>query len=334
MATLSLSVFGSAKASAQPLELRPNIQALPAFDISLETDFLGRPTLRFGTTTWNSGDGPLELVAGETGQDRNGKLWQKVYQVVYLDDGTSYRHLAGKFVWHPSHNHFHVEDYAYYTLQSVKSNGKSKFTSSKTSFCLSDTDLVDGSLPGAPKQPFYSGCGDLVQGISVGWGDEYGASIPGQEFDVTDLPDGDYRLIIDADPKDRLLETNDGDNTSCVLLRISVSAMTLEVLNADSCDTTSSPPTGDLTVTGITPNQGMKGTQVSVTISGTGFQQGMSVNFENGSGPALAVSDVNVVDSTTILATVTIKNGGNGSDPRWDLRVDTSVLPDAFTVLP
>jgi hypothetical protein len=38
------------------------------------------------------------------------------------------------------------------------------------------------------------------------------------------------------------------------------------------------------------------------------------------------------VNSTTITATVTIKNGGSSRDRVWDLRVGSAVLSNAFTV--
>jgi len=73
-----------------------------------------------------------------------------------------------------------------------------------------------------------------------------------------------------------------------------------------------------------------------VTISGSNFTQGIAVGFENGSGPVPVVSNVNVLNSTTIVMTVTLKNGGGGSnagDSTWDLRVGPAVLPRGFTVL-
>ena len=67
--------------------------------------------------------------------------------------------------------------------------------------------------------------------MSVGWGDRYPYYLAGQAIDVTDLPDGDYQLTIEVDPKNRLLETNDADNTSTLSLRISVSDGTVEELS-------------------------------------------------------------------------------------------------------
>lgn len=321
---------GTTPLLAQGAELLPNLQALPAHDIEVVENFGGVLELRFAATTWNSGNGALELVASEV---RRGK--QDVMQRTYNSDGSYQERLAGSFVWHQGHNHFHFEDYARYTLQPAQ--GKSKRTSSKTSFCLMDTELVDGQLPGSPNSPVYANCGNFFQGISVGWSDIYGAHLPGQSIELTNLKDGDYRLIVEADPRNRLVETNDDDNTSCVLLNLSITTQTFSILNPDSCDDDPDPPPpgGQVTVTGINPNSAAVDETVSVTITGTGFTDGVSVSFENGQGSKPTASNVVVVSDTEIQATVTVKRrGGNKPDNVWDLVVGSGVLPDAFIVLP
>ena len=220
-----LALARPAVSAELPSELQPNLQALPADEFRLETDAAGRTYLRFSTTTWNSGLGPLELVAGDKDAAK-----QNIYQRIHLDDGSYYDLLAGTFVWHEQHGHFHFEDFALYTLQAADAPGASERTSSKTTFCVIDTDRINHKLPGAPKRSVYRTCGSEIQGMSVGWGDTYGYYLAGQAIDVTDLPDGDYQLTIEVDPKKRLLETNDADNTSTVRLRISVSDGTVEEL--------------------------------------------------------------------------------------------------------
>src|SRR5262245_12157607 len=207
----------SIAAPRQVLELKPNLQAFPAGNLAIIQDLSGATQRLCSATTWNNGDGPLVLVAGQTDAATEK---QKVYQRVFLSDGTFHDRVAGDFVWHPSHNHFHFEDYALYTLQPFNAPGASARTSSKTSFCVMDTTPVDTRLLGAPNKPVYATCGNVMQGMSVGWGDTYGSNLAGQSIDLTGLPDGDYKLIIEADPKKRLLEINNSDNASCVLLRI------------------------------------------------------------------------------------------------------------------
>src|SRR4029453_11094135 len=279
------------------------------------------------TTSWNSGDGPLELRAGEidTGSSR-----QNVYQRVYLSDGGFYDRLAGTFVWHPAHNHFHFEDYAIYTLQPVNAPGGSQRIGSKTTFCIIDTTPVHPSLPGAPPTPVYTTCGPAIQGMSVGWGDTYGRQLAGQLVDFTGNPTGDSQLTIEIDPKKRLIETNDGDNLSCVLLHINAVDKPSPVLTPPGCN-----PAAIVTVTGIEPDMTNRGTVSTVTITGSAFATGMQVSFENGSGPRPTASNVRVVNATTITADVTGKSKGGGKEAAvWDVRVGPAVLQDAFTVQP
>ena len=318
--TGTIAAFISA-AQAQPVALKPNLQARPAWNISLSG---GR--LYFNATNWNNGDGPLELVAGETDSVAQK---QNVYQRIYLSDGTYYNQLAGSFVWHPLHNHFHFEDFAVYTLQPYNAPGASDRMSQKTTFCVMDTTPINTSVPGAPTSPVYATCGNIKQGMSVGWGDTYGSNLAGQSIDVTGLPNGSYKLVIEVDPKKRLEELYDTDNTSCVLLQLNISSSSWSILNPNDCSGTA---TG-VAVNGISPNWIKAGSIVPVTITGSGFTSEMGVIFENGSGqrPVATVTSVSS-DGTTITANVTVKKGGNRTDRLWDVRVGTSVLRDAFTV--
>ena len=190
-------------ASAQlPLELRPNLQPFPAFDLHLGTNFsTGGKQITFSTRSWNSGLGPLELVAGETGS-----AGQNVYQRVYSSDGSHQDYFAGVFVWHPSHNHFHFGAYALYSLDPVNAPGGSPKSGNKTTFCIMDTTKVDAHLPGAAKKAVYANCNAFVQGMSVGWGDTYGWHLPGQAMDMTGNPDAQYELSVTFDPDNHLLE--------------------------------------------------------------------------------------------------------------------------------
>ena len=321
---------GTARAQ-QVVELLPNIQARPAFEVSTRLHPVFRnPELRFSVTTVNVGDGPLEFVGGETGRGK-----QNIYQRIHLSDGTSYDRRVGAYVWHPEHNHIHVENYAEYTLQALNAPGNSKRTGQKTSFCVMDTDRIDTTI--GSNQPYYTTCENTVQGMSVGWGDTYHSLLAGQEIDLTGLPDGDYTLSVKVDPLGRMTEITTADNTSCIKLRLTgiATSPSATVLDPTSCG--SSPPGGGtVTVTSIAPNSGRAGELIPVDIVGTGFTSGVAVSFEGGSGAKLTVSDVVVESSTAISALVTIQKQGNprNADTVWDLRVGTGVLRDAFVVLP
>jgi hypothetical protein len=310
------------RAQSTVTEYRPNLVATPASGLTVvkESRVIN---LRFATMSWNSGLGPLELRAGAV--DLN-QLTRKVYQRVSLSDGTFYDNFAGDFVYHPEHAHFHFEDYALYRLVPVNAPGASERQSAKTTFCVMDTNKIPNT-PG-PTTAVYSTCGADVQGMSVGWADTYGSHLAGQSFDVTNSPDGDYKLMIDIDPRLRILESDESDNSSCVLIRLNVSSRSVQ--NLGSCTSQ-----GSVVVTSITPNYAYQGTvTTNVQIAGSGFANGMAVGFENGSGPAPIVSDVQYIDPNTISLTVTVKSSGPRQERSWDVRVGPAVLPKGFTVRP
>ena len=216
LAILTLLAFaGTSVFSAG--ELQPNLTPLPAKDLKIETRSDGNIYLRFSATNWNKGTGPLELIAGEI--DSVNKK-RNVYQRIYSDGGTFRDVLVGSFVWHEAHGHFHFEEFAKYILQPVNAPGGSERISTKTTFCIIDTDRIDIHLLGASKFAVYTTCNSDKQGMSVGWGDTYKYYLAGQEINITGLPNGDYNLTIEVDPKNLILETNDSDNTSTVLIRL------------------------------------------------------------------------------------------------------------------
>jgi hypothetical protein len=320
------SVVLFATGAAAQTALTPNLKPLPASNFSLITDVDGDSTLRFSTTSWNKGTGPLQLEAGsvDTGSGK-----QQVKQRIFNNDGTSsVFSIQEWFEWHPTHNHFHFNGYADYLLQPVNAPGGSLRTGQKTTFCVMDTTKVDGSLPGAPTSAGYSSCGNQIQGMSVGWGDTYGSSLPGQEIDFTDNADGIYSLKIIIDPDSNIVESNNNDNESCVLLDIKKPSTVRVLDSSGSCSAVAS----------ITPNTAKRGTSVPVTIKGYGFTQGMTVTFEGGNGPRPVASNVQITPSTeaedTLTATVTVPYKKRlGQNPVWDVRVGSGgVLRRAFTV--
>src|SRR5262245_28686086 len=308
----------------------PNLRALPASDLIIVVNASGNPELRFSATSWNSGNGPFELRArdprlNQVTNEYEYDSWHRIY-----DTSVSYREVKiGTFIYHPAHAHIHLEGYAVYRLRPAGANGASPRESFKTSFCIEDTTRIDPRLAGAPKKPVYTTCNPDVQGMSIGYGDRYGYQLPGQSIDLSLLQDGLYELSITFDPANKIVETSDSDNTSCLLLQIGITSRTVQTLGA--CGTNN----GAVTVTSITPDTVWAGTTTNdVTIRGSNFAPGIAVGFENGSGPIPVASNVNVLNSSTIVVTVTVKNGGGGSGGGvWDLRVGSAVLPASFTVL-
>jgi predicted secreted protein len=116
-----------------------------------------------------------------------------------------------------------------------------------------------------------------------------------------------------------------------VLLNISLSTMTVAVEGDGSCGATGG---GEATVSMIAPDILYRGTVTPVTITGTGFADGMDVSFAGGSGPRPTASEINVVGPTTIEAFVTVKNAGPSVTQDWDVQVGSGTLIDGLTVQP
>jgi hypothetical protein len=179
----------------------------------------GNRILRLANTVWNAGEGPLELRGEPASAGR-----MRVFQVLHAPGGTASERPVGGFHYHPTHAHWHLDDFAVYQLWSLTFRGdldKVVAGGSKVSYCLIDTDAVSPSRPGFVPGRQYRGCGRLRQGLSVGWGDHYHAGLDGQDLYLGDLPDGVYALVSSANTDGRLLETDPDNNSAIVYLAIS-----------------------------------------------------------------------------------------------------------------
>lgn len=179
-----------------------------------------RVLLRFANGTPNIGAGPLHVV-GVLPANPDGT--QSVNQRIFRDDGTHYDRPAGRFTFHPGHNHVHLEGWAIYRLRASLPDGgvgEVLLESAKTSFCLLDSAPHDPSLPGYLSVRTYRSCGELAQGIAVGWADIYEKNLIGQNIDVLGLPPGSYWLESEVDPDNHILELNEDNNIMRILVEL------------------------------------------------------------------------------------------------------------------
>jgi hypothetical protein len=233
MKLLTFGIFGVALAAlvagavsvAWPAETRsatllyPDLQTLPAkdlrFDVVALEDGSTTHVLRFSNTIWNSGRGPLEIIANSTG----GTTQRNVSQRIYDDAGGSTDFPSGYIYYHDTHSHWHFDNFATYRLFQVVNGALEELTEKrgqKSSFCIIDTTRVSTKLPGAPKSAVYRLCSGFTQpqGLSVGWGDTFTASLPDQWIVLGDsfLGDGTYAIRSTADPANRIAELDDTNN--------------------------------------------------------------------------------------------------------------------------
>jgi hypothetical protein len=143
------------------------------------------------------------------------------------------------FEFHPCHNHYHFKEYADYRLW--KPEGYNQFQAYraaapnataaeilsahpelrnqlvegfKRGFCIIDYKPAP-EFQGKRDQKTYLSCA-TNQGISVGWADEYTARLDGQWIDVTDVPEGNYVLQVEANAERVFVETNYRNNSDAV----------------------------------------------------------------------------------------------------------------------
>lgn len=227
---------GSRKAPAlQPLAKRPagkpavpdvpkpDLRSLPAYGIVVtdgEKDIPGKDYLAFSANVWNAG--PAQLVVD--GFRSPGKSKMDAYQYFYDAKGKQVGYTpTGTMEWdpRPGHVHWHFTDFASYRL--LKADKKEAVRSGKEAFCLANTDAIDYTVKNANWHPYNTdlstACGEessisVREVLDVGSGDTYSQDLPGQSFDITDVPNGTYYIQVLANPAKRLKETSLDNNSA------------------------------------------------------------------------------------------------------------------------
>ncbi|WP_208545439.1 lysyl oxidase family protein [Streptomyces sp. Tu 2975] len=202
---------------------KPDLRSLPAYGIQISDggdDVPGKDYLAFSANVWNAG--PAQLVVD--GFRSPGKKLMDAYQYFYDADGKQVGYApTGTMEWdpRPGHEHWHFTDFASYRL--LKADQKEAVRSGKEAFCLANTDAVDYTVKNANWHPentdLSTACGQensisVREVLDVGSGDTYTQDLPGQSFDITDLPNGTYYIQVLANPEKRLQETDLGNNSA------------------------------------------------------------------------------------------------------------------------
>jgi hypothetical protein len=104
------------------------------------------------------------------------------------------------FEFSPCHGHYHFLGFATYELRD--DGDRVVGFGHKQAFCMLDSRRYVGTRPRRFDCDF--------QGITVGWADRYEADLDGQWVDVTDVPAGDYTLILRVNPDGVLPEMSGG----------------------------------------------------------------------------------------------------------------------------
>jgi hypothetical protein len=178
--------------------------------------------LRFDTALANIGPGHVQvrnrLVNGQK---------VAVQDILDGEDRIVHSHNASRFVYFAAHGHNHVDDIARYELREGGPEGPVLLTAGKVSFCVEDSFKYRWASTEISR---YPDCLPDIMGMTRGYADLYSANLPGQSFNVTGLPAGEYTVVIHSDPLNKFLERTRANNTAWMRLHLDPEAGTFETL--------------------------------------------------------------------------------------------------------
>jgi hypothetical protein len=201
---------------------RPDLAALPAWAMRINRPRSGGEYLAFAANLWNAGPSPM-VVEGFREPDSE---TMDAYEYFYDGDTPVSRAPVGTFEFdtREGHHHWHMEQFAGYAL--LNADQTEVVRSTKQSFCLFPTDVIDLTVPRADwATGFYGGgglstaCGGrdaiwIREALPAGWGDTYYQYVAGQSFRISGLPNGRYWVQVTADPSGQMIETTKDNNVS------------------------------------------------------------------------------------------------------------------------
>jgi hypothetical protein len=227
---LALAVFLPAAPIGAVSDCLPDLGMDQLRDFSIQKTSDGRRLLRFTAKIVNVGKCAFE-VRGQRSSTSTPDM-TTVYQRIF-NDGGSYRDVltpATMFYAGDGHTHWHLRNLEDYELDRLD-NGVKVGTGAKRGFCFFDTERYQRyTAPGVPSSPVYTGSNSCaagqpsaltaMEGLSIGWGDVYHASLPDQYINITGLGPGRYRLHATADPSHWFTEANESNNFTWVDIQL------------------------------------------------------------------------------------------------------------------
>lgn len=202
-------------------------------DLLLDYEFVndiipGWVHIRLTNAVANIGLGPMRVLpdVGDIGT-----LRQPILQRISVDNNgdleedTFFDRVAGEFIFHPSHDHFHVAAWAQMRIREVLPGdgvGDILFTGHKTSFCLLDSARYFGepALGNVNSFRTFRFCESGIQGVSVGWEDIYTKELPDQWINISGMGPGEYWIESEADPNNVILELDETNNIARVKITV------------------------------------------------------------------------------------------------------------------
>jgi Lysyl oxidase len=203
----------------------PDLVALPLWSMGTMHRKSGGDFLAFAATPWNAGPAPLVVE----GFRRPAEEVMDAYQYFRDAEGNVVgRAPVGemRFHPHPAHDHWHFLQFARFTLHDA--GDMEVVRSRKQAYCLAPTDAIDLTVERASwgeGADLSTSCGGrsalwVREVLQTGWGDTYFQFMPGQSFNITNLPNGWYYARIQVNPLGSLYETDLTNNVESRLLHL------------------------------------------------------------------------------------------------------------------
>ncbi|MBI2013383.1 MAG: hypothetical protein HYS87_00950 [Candidatus Colwellbacteria bacterium] len=241
--TEKINIKTSASANKTELAIKydprllPDLIPYPAKDLEIQEED-DNIYLLFTTMFYNNGRGPLELIADPATKGIRADIERNVLQRIYNENGTYEDKIAGTFLWHQEHLHYHYKDFVIYDLEPIKALGATDLEGNrvKSTFCIRDVSKTDAILENTLEKAKYLICGKELQGISVGWADTYFNYYPDQRLNITDLPSGTYRLSFIVNPESILEESDSTNNISSIEFRYNKNSGEVKILDESPAD--------------------------------------------------------------------------------------------------
>jgi hypothetical protein len=204
-----------AAASAGTPQLLPDLIQVPPPTNSV---LVGKDTdtqhwaITFTSIVGNVGAGPLEIQGSGPGAPTDMTAYQMIYQQGSSTPVQGAQVGTVHYDTDPSHNHWHFQPFDEYELRSL--DGSQVYSDQKEGFCLVNFPPLPAGTPlagpaglesdytiGTQGDPgYFCNLGhpeatSILEGISVGWSDEYTGIRSGTDVDLTGVPAGRYDLV-------------------------------------------------------------------------------------------------------------------------------------------
>jgi hypothetical protein len=219
-AIVAMAVAAGAPAGPKPTEsqgLLPDLRTVVPLSLGIQNQ-QQREYLRFANGIANTGAGDWRLRPDPPPRDNTTTETTAVQEILDASGNVVQSLIAGVFVFHPEHNHWHIGEVAQFEVRVGSPTGRSLVNdqgvaqSIKTTFCLIDWYTLEGNAN--TKARVYWDCANALQGISPGWVDQYHQSLEGQKLDITGAEPGRYYLVSTANYAATYLEADYTNNTA------------------------------------------------------------------------------------------------------------------------